>query len=183
MIISGVFLLCALPIVSVGWAWGIAITLGRREAEELKLQCFRVIRGAFCKRGLVFLLMGILDLCAAFLLAAAIITLIRADIPFIVRAANALFFWIDFVMLCSGMYRYPLAVFGEGLPLSRVYAKSLLLVFSRPGQTFLFVMVFITIFIVSILAGITLFFFLPGAAAMLSVYIYRGLINQLPPEE
>jgi hypothetical protein len=73
------------------------------------------------------------------------------------------------------MYRYPLAVYEEGLGVSFIYAKGFLLVFSRPGQTLLFTMVFIALFIISILAGVTLFLFLPGAAAMLSICIYRGL--------
>jgi hypothetical protein len=127
--------------------------------------------------------MGILDLCIAFLLAASVVTLIGAGVPLIAKAASALFFWLDSILLCSGMYRYPLAVYEEGFSFFQVYAKSFLMVFYRPGQTFLFVMIFISAFIVSIFAGITLFLFLPGAAAMLSVCIYRDLANKQGLEE
>jgi hypothetical protein len=178
MKISGVFLLCALPVVTAGWAWGIAVKLGRRDAEEFKLRCFRSIREGFRKRGLVFLLMGILDLCVALLLAAAIVTLFKAGVSFAPKAASAFFFWTNIVILCSGMYRYPLAVYDESLQVSHVYVQSLLLVFSRPGQTFLFAMAFIAIFIVSVATGLALFLFLPGASAMLSVCIYRDLIGE-----
>jgi hypothetical protein len=182
MKISGVFLLCALPVVTAGWAWGIAIKLGRRDAEELRLHCFRTIGEGFRKRGLVFLLMGFLDLCIVFLFAAALVTLIKSGVPLAAKIASALFFWIDLVLLCSGMYRYPLAVYNEDLAVSKIYTKSLLLVFSRPGQTFLFAMVFIAVFIISILGGLTIFLLFPGVSAVLSVYIYRDLVNEKTPE-
>ncbi|MDR1900919.1 MAG: hypothetical protein LBQ88_01365, partial [Treponema sp.] len=118
MKISGIFILCALPVFTVGWAWGIAIELGRRDTEERRLQCFRTVREGFCKRGLLFFIMGILDLCIAFLLAASVVTLIGASVPLIAKAASALFFWLDSILLCSGMYRYPLAVYEEGFSFS-----------------------------------------------------------------
>jgi hypothetical protein len=58
MKISGMFLLCLLPIVTAGWAWGIAVKLWKREAEERKLRCFQTLRESFSKRDLVFLVMG-----------------------------------------------------------------------------------------------------------------------------
>jgi hypothetical protein len=44
------------------------------------------------------------------------------------------------------------------------------MVFSRPGYTFLFSMVFLSVF-------------LPGASAMLSVVIYKDRAGNLPPPE
>jgi hypothetical protein len=182
MKISGVFLLCALPLVTAGWAWGIAVKLGRRDLEERRLRCFQTIREGFCKRGLLFLFMGLLDLAAALLLAAALITLTAGDVSLAAKAASALFFWIDLALLCSMMYRYPLAVYNEDLAASQVYGKSFLLIFSRPGQTLLFALVYLSLFIVSVVAGLTLFLLFPGAAALLSVCIYRDLINEKEPK-
>jgi hypothetical protein len=119
--------------------------------------------------------MGILDLGAVLLLAAAILTLSGSGVSFGSRAASAFFFWLNIVTLCSGMYRYPLAVYDKGLILPQLYLKGFMQVFAQPGQTILFAMTFISIGIVSVLAGLTLFLFLPGAAAILNVYIYRNL--------
>jgi hypothetical protein len=179
MKISGMFLLCSLPLVTVGWAWGIAVRLGGREVEERKLNCFQTLRESFNKRGLAFLAMGALDIGIFLLLFLSVIMLIWSRVSLAAKLLNAFFFWLNSITLCSGMYRYPLAVFNENLSFAELYIKGFFLVFSKPGYTFLFSMAFFSVFLVSAFTGIGLFVFLPGASAMLSVVIYKDRTGNL----
>jgi hypothetical protein len=183
MKISGIFLLCSLPLITVGWAWGIAVSLGRREIEERRLRCFKTLRESFNRRGLVFLVMGALDLIFFLLLLLSVITLIRGRISLAAKLPRAFFFWLNTVILCSGMYRYPLAVFNEELSFAELYIKGFLLVFSKPGYTFLFSMVYLSVFIISAFTGAGLFLFLPGSLAILSAVIYKARTGDLPPPD
>jgi hypothetical protein len=181
MKISAVFLLCSLPLVTAGWAWGVAVRLGGREIEDRRLRCFQTIRESFNRRGLVFLAMGALDLLVFLLLILSVITLIWGQVSLGAKLLSALFFWINTLILCSAMCRYPLAVFNEGLSFGELYLKGVLLVFSKPGQAFLFSMVYLSAFLVSVFTGAGLFLFLPGALALLSVLIYKARTGELPP--
>jgi hypothetical protein len=183
MKISGIFLLCSLPLITAGWAWGIAVKLGKRETEERKLRCFRTLRESFRRRDLVFLAMGALDLIIILLLFLSVVTMIGNRPSLAAKLSSAFFFWLNILTICSGMYRYPLAVFNEDLPFTGLYARGFLLVFSRPGYTFLFSMVFLSVFLISAFTGIGLFVFLPGASAILSVVIYKDRTGDLPPPE
>ncbi|MDR0640855.1 MAG: hypothetical protein LBG07_00175 [Treponema sp.] len=175
------FLLCSLPIVTVGWAWAVAVKLGGRELEERELRCFQTLRESFNKRGLTVLAMGALDIIIILLLFLSVITLVWGRTPLAVKLLNAFFFWLNTITICSGMYRYPLAVFNEDLSFAGLYVKGFFLVFSKPGYTFLFSMAFLSVFLVSVFTGLGLFVFLPGASAMLSVTIYRDRTEILPP--
>jgi hypothetical protein len=180
MKISGIFLLCSLPLITVGWAWGIAVRLGRRETEERRLRCFKTLRESFNRQGLVFLVMGALDLIIFLLLILSLITLIWGRVSLAAKLLSALFFWLNTVILCSGMYRYPLAAFNEEMSFAELYIKAFLLIFSKPGYTFLFSMVYLSVFIISAFTGVGLFLFLPGSLAMLSVAMYKARIGDLP---
>jgi hypothetical protein len=181
MKISGMFLLCSLPTVTVGWAWAVAVRLGKQEVEEHKLRCFQILRESFNRRGLIFLVMGTLDIIIFLLLLLSVITLVWGRISLAVKLLNAFFFWLNTITICSGMYRYPLAVFNEALSFTELYIKGFFLVFSKPGYTFLFSMAFLSVFLVSVFTGIGLFIFLPGASAMLSVIVYKDRTENLPP--
>jgi hypothetical protein len=184
MKISGVFLLCSLPIVTVGWAWGVAVKLGGREAESRKLRCFQTLRESINKRGLIFLAMGALDIIVFLLLFLSVVTLIWGRVSIAMKLLNAFFFWLNAVIICSGMYRYPLAVFNEELAFAELYVKGFFLVFSKPGRAFLFSMTFISVLLVSVFTGIGLFVFLPGASALLSTAVYKDRADTLlPPDE
>jgi hypothetical protein len=183
MKISGMFLLCSLPLVTVGWAWGVAIKLGGRETEERRLRCFQTFRESFNRRGLALLVMGALDLIIALLLFLSVVTMIGGRSSLAAKLFSAFFFWLNILTLCSGMYRYPLAVFNEALSFTELYARGFLLVFSKPGYTFLFAMVFLSVVLISALTGVGLFVFLPGASAILSVVIYKDRAGDLPPPE
>jgi hypothetical protein len=181
MKISGMFLLCSLPIVTVGWAWAVAVRLGGREAEEGELRCFQTLRESFNKKSLVFLAMGALDIVIFLLLLLSVIMLIWGRTSPAVKLLNVFFFWLNTITICSGMYRYPLAVFNGAFSFTELYIKGFFLVFSKPGYTLLFFMAFLSIFLVSVLTGIGLFIFLPGASAMLSVIVYRDRVENPPP--
>jgi hypothetical protein len=183
MKISGMFLLCSLPVITAGWAWAVAVTLGGREIEERGLRCFQTLRESFNKRALLFLVMGALDIVIFLLLFLSLVTLIWGRFSPAVKLLNAFFVWLNTLTLCSGMYRYPLAVFNGALSFAELYIKGFFLLFSKPGYTFLFCMVFLSVFLVSAFTGIGLFVFLPGASALLSVVIYKDRTEGLPPVE
>jgi hypothetical protein len=179
MKISGIFLLCSLPVITVGWAWGVAVRLGRREIEERRLRCFKTLRESFNRRGLVFLAMGVLDLVVFLLLILSVITLIWGRVSLAAKVTSAFFFWLNTVVLCSGMYRYPLAVFNEEMPFAALYIKGFLLAVSKPGYTFLFSMVYLLVIIIAVFTGAGLFLFLPGSLAILSAVMYKARTGDL----
>jgi hypothetical protein len=183
MKISGVFLLCSLPIVTVGWAWGVAVKLGGREAEARKLHCFQTMRESCNKRGLTFLVMGALDIIVFLLLLLSVVTLIWGRVSMAAKLISAFFFWLNAVIICSGMYRYPLAVFNEELPFAELYVKGFFLVFSKPGRSFLFSMTFLSVLLISAFTGFGLLLFLPGASALLSAAVYKDRTETLPPPD
>jgi uncharacterized membrane protein YesL len=178
MKMSGIFLLCSLPLLSIGWAWGIVLTLARRSAEERKLQCFATIRGALSKQGLKFFLLGLFDLCFALLLLASVFFLLFGEAGLLQKAGSAFFIWIDLMILCSGMYRYTLAVYNEDLPLREILVRGLLMTFSRPGQTVLFILVFLSVLLITGLTGLALFLFAPGIIAFLYVEVYQARVRE-----
>jgi uncharacterized membrane protein YesL len=183
MKISGIFLLCALPLVTAGWAWGIALTLARRDVEERKLLCFKTVRGAFSRRGALLFVMGFIDLWVVFFLLASVYALFRGETGLPMKACSALFIWADLLILCSGMYRYPLAIYNDDLPFRDIMFRGVLMTLSRPGQTTLFVLAFISILVLSAVTGLALFLFAPGAIAFFCVYVYLDRVYEANPSE
>jgi hypothetical protein len=169
--ISLVFLLCALPVVSIGWAWGIALTLALDEIEGRRLYCFAAIRKYINRRGMLFFLMGVMDILFLAMLFFSLRSLLEFKSPasgFI----SAFFVWCDLAFLFSGILRYPLAVCDDGLSLGAVLVKGLILTAQRPGGLILVFMAMLTVLILCSATALFLPFYAPGAIALLAMESY-----------
>jgi uncharacterized membrane protein YesL len=175
--ISLTFLLCALPVFSAGWAWGIAMQLALAETEERTLRCFAAVRDNFSRRGLTLLLLGLFDILVMLLLVLSVITLLRNENPIVTRAASAVFIWLDLAVLLSGIYRYPAAAI-ENRGFRDTLLKGLAFTLLRPGQSILLGMAVITVFLLSLISGLFFPLFAPGAVSLLCSFAYRQCVEK-----
>jgi uncharacterized membrane protein YesL len=176
---SLIFLLCALPLVSLGFAWGILLQLAYDEAESRKVKCFETVRKNFGPLGLRFFIMGLGDIALVFVLVLSALSLLDGGRSFVFRILSAFFVWTDLVFLVSGMYRYPMMAANPEKSFKDVLVNGFMLTLSHPGQTTLFVMVVLSVLLVTFFSGLFFPLLAPGAIALLSVFAYRNLINDI----
>jgi hypothetical protein len=127
---------------------------------------------------LLLFIMGLLDICVTLVLLGSVFFLFWKDTGLPMRVGSAFFIWIDLLILCSGMYRYPLAVYNESLSFREITLRGLLMTLSRPGQTVLFILVFISALLLTAFTGLALFLFAPGMTAFLCIGIYLARVDE-----
>jgi uncharacterized membrane protein YesL len=176
---SLVFLLCALPLVSAGWAWGITLQLAYDETENRKIKCLKKIRENFSFFGLRFFFLGLVDIVLILALILSFSAILDDSRSFLFRIASAFFIWIDTLILFSSIYRYPMLVVNPGMPLRNILANGILLIMFHPGHTFLFFMVILSVLLITFFSGLFFPFLAPGAIALLSTFAYRNLMRRI----
>lgn len=168
------FLFCSLPLITLGIGWAFILLMAKKETEdsvwkgkELWLFFFHSpsLWKSFC--------MGLIDILLLFSISFSIKNLIATDTPLLPRFVSALLIWFDLLLFLSSLYRYPLLVEQPSLQFIRLYSDSILLCFANLKLTLLISMAIITIIALSVLIGITLFLFLPGALALLVTIMYQ----------
>lgn len=172
------FLLCSLPLVTVGVGWTFILFMAKTETEENKWKATRIWPSflhsssfwkSFC--------MGIIDILLLFSIGFSIKNLITVEALLFYRFLNALFIWFDTLLFLSSLYRYPLLVEQPSIQFIHLYSDSILLCLSNVKLTLLISMAIITIILLSAFIGITLFLFLPGGLALLVTITFNKASN------
>ncbi len=180
MMMSLWFLLCSLPLVTVGVGWTFILLVAKTETEENKWKATRIWSSflhsssfwkSFC--------MGIIDILLLLSIGLSFKNLIATDTFLLYRFMNALFIWFDTLLFLSSIYRYPLLAEQPSIQFIRLYSDSILLCLTNVKLTLLISMAIITIILLSTLIGITLFLFLPGGLALLVTITFNQMDN--PP--
>ncbi len=175
--ISLMFLLCSLPIITIGVAWGLAAYYARAHITGDKIRCFPMLK-CYCKSFFFpSFMMGVLDL--LFFLAAlfSLTVILDYKTPGFEKLFYTLFFGGNCIYLLSGIYRYPLMV-NNRLPFPDILVKGILFTVGWPGNTVLIFMLFLFILLMSFLTGLGIFVFFPAASALLFSYHYKSVISQ-----
>jgi hypothetical protein len=170
--VSLIFLLCSFPIITVGWAFGIAIQIAHGESEGYKLKCLQTIGKNFSRGGLVLFFMGLMDMVFVVMAFLSFISLLQAGNLLTAKILYSVFIWIDIVILISGIYRYPLAAFNPDFDLKKIISTGILLALFRPGQTLLVTMVIVFVLMVTSISGLFLPLLAPGAVALLCTHAF-----------
>ncbi|WP_155816107.1 hypothetical protein [Sphaerochaeta globosa] len=117
--------------------------------------------------------MGFIDILLLLSIGLSIKNMIATETLLLSRFINALFIWFDILLFLSSLYRYPLLVEQPSLQFIRLYSESILLCFTNLKLTLLISMAIITIMVLSVFIGITLFLFLPGGLALLATITFQ----------
>jgi hypothetical protein len=169
--LSLAFLLCALPLVTIGCAWTFALCLAKEQVNENRFKVFPQLKAFMHSPALIrSFLMGLADILLVLAVFGSGKTLLSPDTSLLFKFINAALIWLDGVLLLSGMYRYPLLVKIPQSSFLALYAEGLLRFFSDIKTNILIIMVSVTLLVLSLVIGIALFVFLPGALALLVQY-------------
>ncbi|ADY14227.1 hypothetical protein SpiBuddy_2413 [Sphaerochaeta globosa str. Buddy] len=168
------FLLCSLPLITIGIGWAFILLMAKQETEETIWKAKRLwllffhspsLWKSFC--------MGFIDILLLLSIGLSIKNMIATETLLLSRFINALFIWFDILLFLSSLYRYPLLVEQPSLQFIRLYSESILLCFTNLKLTLLISMAIITIMVLSVFIGITLFLFLPGGLALLATITFQ----------
>lgn len=178
--ISGCFLLLALPVVTVGAAWGFALSLAAETIQGNTIRFLpasrRFVQSPAFPKALVA---GLMDCVLVVAIGFSARIIFTGEQSYPVRFLYASCFWFDLLLFISGLYRYPLLLRAQKIPYLELVGKSIAFTMKNLKQTFLLCMVLITVCVLSVLIGITLFVFLPGAAALLVMLFVSDNLKSL----
>ena len=152
--ISLMFLLCILPVFTFGVAWGLSVYYACIHIRGDKIRyfpMFKIYIRRFLKKSF---LMGILDI--LFLIAEILtfMTLTQSELSLLIKCFFVLFFSGNSIYLLSSIFRYPILINNEHLPIREIIYKGILITFSNLGNTLLIFSVCIAIVLISFATGI-----------------------------
>jgi len=190
---SLLFLLCAIPIASLGPARLASVYYSGRRCESYIVTLKEAAafgfglgpRGATgapdaapaCGIGAKGWLMGFTDMLAFMLAAGSAYALLNMDLPFALRLPYAVFFLLDIAYLASGVYRYPAMAQEPGAKLHLLALRGVLMAVGGPVWSFLFFCLQLLLLIVCALTGVGLLLIYPAGSALLSHCAYAEMVK------
>ncbi|AEV29431.1 hypothetical protein SpiGrapes_1624 [Sphaerochaeta pleomorpha str. Grapes] len=175
------FLLCSLPLLTIGCAWTFCLSLAEEQAQGNRFKIFPRLKAFLASPACIrSFFMGLADVLLVFAIVGSAKTLVSLNTTLFFRFLNAVLLWMDMVLMLSGMYRYPLLVSIPQSSFLSLYSDGLLQFFTNIKTNILILMVCVSLIALSLLIGIALFVFLPGALALLVQYNqhYRTYCNK-----
>ncbi len=177
----GWFLVCCLPIVTIGPAWtALTYYINRRERGVLvswKEACLLAFRQKNAWS------MWLSDSLAMLMAGGCLLAMLESPFSIGFRFVYALFFLVDVLYLLSGIYRYPALTKEPSQKTSLLMLRGFLMFIGSLGWSLMFVCVQLLLFMVCAITGIGLLLIYPAAFSALSACAYEEMSKFYIQEE
>jgi len=174
--ISIIFVVLCLPVISIGIALSVCFILAKLSIDGYKIGKIEFIKNYVKPILFKSFIVGFIDLIFAVTTVLCCYMLISPYTPYALAVMYMFFLGFDILFFMSAMYRYPILVCNEDLPIKEIYTKSLILVCKNLMFCIAMLMVLITVLGLSLLTGIGVLFIFPGAAIFLISFMYKQMI-------
>ncbi len=177
MLMSLVFVVLSLPVVTVGIAAAVCLSMARLDAEGKAIRPTEFFSVHLRPVLLKAFLMGAIDLLFSLPTALCIAALFDSRSGNGIRMLYAVYLVLDALILASLIYRYPILIYNHGFTLREVFKRGTLILVANLIPCVLFVLMIMTILICSALTGVGLVLILPGCISFLLIHIYRQTLK------
>lgn len=178
IIISLIFFILALPVVTIGYAGLVCTIMARFTTDGREVSLRRILKLEASKSSRKAILMGLMDLFAMALCFLSIGILFGPETTPIMRFLYSFFLLLDIIFLASSVFRFPMMAANPSLNLREILLRSMVAMFRHLPAQFLYMMVLLSLLILCVLTGIGILLVFPGATVFLTVIIYRKTLTQ-----